>query len=308
MYKHSTNSIVMVRPIAFKYNAETAVNNIYQNNDDTDVNIVQEQALEEFDNMVKALRDKGVNVNVLQDNLDPPTPDSIFPNNWFSTHEGGTLVIYPMFAENRQEEIFKFKDEVMNISFENSKDSEFFTVIDYHRNRDKNQILEGTGSMVIDRKNKVAYCALSARADEELFVKFCQDTGHEPVFFQAKQDGEVIYHTNILMGIGQKNTLICLDSIEEAKRDLVIKKLEEGGNNIIDLSFEQIKAGAGNTLELVDKDGKNFIVMSLNAYNSLTDDQIKEIEKSTEILAVDINTIEYYGGGSARCMMAEIFE
>ena len=307
MYKHSASEVVMVKPAGFQFNAETAVNNAYQSNDGADVESVQEKALREFEAVVEALEKRGVKVNVLEDTLDPATPDSIFPNNWFSTHEGGTMVVYPMFADNRQMEIAKFRDQVEKIAEESAKDETFFKVLDYSKNAAKGKVLEGTGSMVIDRKNKVAYCALSPRADKELFLQFCEDTGHKPVYFVAEQDGVVIYHTNILMGIGEKNALICLESIEEGKREEVRKSLEEGGNNVIELSLEQIKNSLGNTLELKGSDGKNFIAMSQKACDMLTEEQRKQIEAETEIVAIDISTIEFYGGGSVRCMIAEVF-
>lgn len=307
MYKHSTDEVVMIKPAGFMFNAETAVNNQYQNQDDKDPKVVQERALKEFNNLVSMLEERGVKVNVLEDTVSPSTPDSIFPNNWFSTHEGGTMVIYPMFAENRRLEITKFRDQVEKIAIEKQKDEEFFTIIDYSKNDVRNKILEGTGSMVIDRKNKVAYCTLSPRADKDMFVKFCEETGHEPVFFTAYQDGAPIYHTNVLMGIGEENVLICLESIAEEDRERVKESLIKGGNNIVDITLDQVKAFLGNTLELKGKDGKNFIAMSEVAYQALTPEQKEQIEKSTEILHADIGTIEFYGGGSVRCMIAEIF-
>lgn len=304
--KHSTSSIVMVRPVAFQFNAETAVNNVYQNNDNRDVNEVQKKALEEFDNLVKELENRGITVHVLQDTLTPATPDSIFPNNWFSTHEGGLMVVYPMFAENRQAEIAKFRATVEKIAEESQKDEPFFTIIDYSKNRERNQILEGTGSIVIDRKNKVAYCTLSPRADKEMFDKWCKETGHTGVTFVSYQEGKPIYHTNIVMGIGEKTALVGLDAIDEKDRARVRESLEAGGNEITELTMDQLKACAGNTLELKGKDG-NFIAISKMAYDSLTKEQVEKIEKTTPILVADINTIEFYGGGSVRCMMAEVF-
>lgn len=307
MFKHTTNEVVMVKPKGFFFNAETAVNNSYQHNDDADLAKVQEKALIEFNNLSQALIDKGVKVNILEDTEDPKTPDSIFPNNWFSSHEGGLMCVYPMFAENRQMEITKFKDKVTEICKNAAKDDKFIKIFDYSQNRSKEKFLEGTGSMVIDRKNKVAYCSLSPRADKELFEQWCKDTGHFGVTFTSKQDGNIIYHTNIVMGIGEKKAIICLDAVDESDREKVRNKLIEGGNEIVELTLEQTKACAGNTLELMGADGKNFIVMSKMAYDSLTSDQIKKIEETTEIVSVDISTIEYYGGGSARCMIAEIF-
>lgn len=306
MHQHTTDQVVMIRPVAFHFNAETAVNNAYQYNDNAHPEDIQKRAIQEFDKLVDALRERGVTVNVLEDTKEPATPDSIFPNNWFSSHEGGTMVVYPMFAENRQAEIAKFRDQVEEINRKSFKDEPFFKVIDYSHNRDRDKILEGTGSIVIDRKNKVAYCALSPRADKDLFEAYCKDLGLEPISFTAHQDGVVIYHTNILMGIGAKKAMVCLESIEEDMRDVVKAKLEEGGNEVIDLTLDQIKAGAGNTLELEGKDG-TFIAMSQAAYDSLREDQIKKIEETTPILAADISTIEYYGGGSVRCTIAEVF-
>ncbi len=307
MFKHSTSEVVMVRPAAFFFNAQTAVNNAYQNNDDLDLKTVQERAIKEFDNLVSELEKRGVKVNVLQDTVEPATPDSIFPNNWFSTHEGGTMVIYPMFAENRQLEISKFSTQVQEIAAKSFEKEDFFTVLDYSHNNVKGKIFEGTGSMVIDRKNKVAYCNLSPRAEKEMFLKFCEQTGHKPVFFTAEQDGVPVYHTNVIMGIGEKKAIICLDSIEAGKRDEVKAELEKGGNEIIDISLEQVRSFLGNTLELKGSNGKNFIAMSKTAYDSLTEEQKNKIEETTEILAADIPTIEFYGGGSVRCMIAEIF-
>lgn len=307
MYKHSTSEVVMIRPAAFQFNEETAVNNVYQNNDNADTNEVQKKALAEFDLLVSKLEEKGVKVNALQDTYQPSTPDSIFPNNWFSTHEGGLMVVYPMFAENRQEEISKFRSQVEEIAEKSQKEEKIFTIVDYSKNRDRGQYLEGTGSIVIDRKNKVAYSTLSPRASEELFLEWCQRTGHEPVSFVSYQEGAPIYHTNIVMGIGEELALVGLDAIQESDRERVRKKLEEGGNKIIPLSMDQLKACAGNTLELKGKEGKNFMVISQMAYDSLEKEQISEIQNHVEMVVVPIPTIEFYGGGSVRCTIAEVF-
>ncbi len=307
MYKHTTDEVVMIKPVGFMYNPVTAVTNLYQRSDDKDPSIVQEAALKEFNSLVTALEEKGVTVHVLEDTPEPSTPDSIFPNNWFSTHEGGTMAVYPMFTDNRQAEIGKFRATVEEIASRKQKDEALFTIYDYSRNKERGQILEGTGSMVIDRKNKVAYCVLSPRANKELFIKFCEDTGHEPVYFRAFQDGAPIYHTNVLMGIGGDNVIICLGAIAEEDRERVAESLKKGGNHIIDITPEQVKNFLGNTLELKGGDGKNFIAMSDVAYASLTPEQKEQIEQSTEIVHVDIENIEFYGGGSVRCMIAEIF-
>lgn len=307
MLQQTTNEVVMVKPVGFHFNAETAVNNVYQSNDNANPEEIQKKAIEEFNGLVEKLEAKGVKVHVLEDTPEPATPDSIFPNNWFSTHEGGIMCIYPMFAENRQAEIEKFRAITEKIVDEKQENEELFTIYDYSRNREREQFLEGTGVLVIDRRNKVAYCALSPRADIELLEKWGKDTGHEVVAFKAYQGDDIIYHTNILMGIGEKNALVALETIEEGKRELVREKLEAGGYNVIELHADQLTAGLGNTLELKGADGKNFIVMSTQAYEVLTPEQKKAIERETDIVHSDIRTIEYYGGGSARCMIAEIF-
>lgn len=306
MFKHTTDEIVMIRPERFYGNEETAVNNAYQHTSDESVDSIQNKALKEFDNLVKMIEEKGVKVNVLQDTPEPSTPDSIFPNNWFSTHEGGLMSVYPMFAENRQEEIYKFKTKVADI-VQAKTGKNFFKVYDYSRNNINEKVLEGTGSMVIDRKNKVAYCCLSPRADKDLFVQWCEDTGHTPVYFSASQDGVPVYHTNVIMGIGSKSAIICLDSIADAsERAMVKESLEKGRNKIIEITLEQVKLFLGNTLELKGKNG-NFVAMSETAYKALKEEQKAAIEEDTEILHAEIDTIEFYGGGSVRCMLAEIF-
>ncbi|MDL2211808.1 hypothetical protein LJB88_02915 [Erysipelotrichaceae bacterium OttesenSCG-928-M19] len=308
MYKHTTDEIVMIRPEKFYGNEETAVNNAYQNTSDESVDSIQNKAIKEFDDLVKMLEAKGVKVNVIQDTPSPSTPDSIFPNNWFSTHEGGIMAVYPMFAQNRQEEIAKFRTEVEKIAQNKNSKKGLFRVFDYSSNRDADKMLEGTGAMVIDRKAKVAYCCLSPRADKELFEQYCQDTGHKAVSFHASQDGMPVYHTNVIMGIGSKSAIICLDSIEDAaEKAMVRKSLEDAGNKIIEITLEQVKLFLGNTLELKGKDGE-FLAMSDTAYNALTEEQKRMIEEDTEILHAPIETIEFYGGGSVRCMLAEIFE
>lgn len=305
MFKHTTDEIVMIKPKRFDFNEETAVDNTYQNNDNKSHEIIQKRALEEFNGLVDAIRSKGIKVNIIEDSSIPHTPDSIFPNNWFSSHEGGLLVIYPMFAENRQEEIYKFRSQVEEIA--KNKNNGNLQIIDYSVLRDKNMVLEATGAIVIDKKNKTAYTSLSERSNQDLFIKWCQETGHSPCYFKSYQDGQLIYHTNIMMGIGEKKALVCLQSIDEKDRGRVRESLENDGNEIIEIYPDQLKAGLGNTLELKGSDGNNFIVMSTNAYKSLTDDQKLAIEKTTEIVHADVSTIEFYGGGSARCMIAEIF-
>lgn len=301
MYKHLTNKLLMIKPIQFQFNVETAVNNHYQHSDDQKLEIVQKKALEEFDNFVKKLENVGIEVKVIDDTLNPSTPDSIFPNNWFSTHEDKKVVLYPMYANNRRLEVFKFKDEMLKYV----KPCE---IIDYTKEALENVFLEGTGSIVLDRKNKKAYCSLSPRSDRKLFEKFCKELGYKGVVFTSYQDGEKIYHTNVMMSVGENKAVICLDCITDIKeRENVVKELKDGNKEIIEISLEQVKNFLGNVLEVKGKDEKRYLVMSKTAYDSLTLEQKNKIEKDTEILCADVSTIEYYGGGSVRCMLAEVF-
>ena len=303
MNNQVTDRIVMVRPVQFKFNAETAVNNHYQHQDNKNLEEVQKKALDEFDNFVKQLRSKGVTVEIIDDTLDPSTPDSIFPNNWFSTHQNGKVVLYPMYAQNRRMELVKFKDRLLEIA-----KKEGTQVIDYSDRAEKNIFLEGTGSIVLDRINKKAFCSLSPRSDKNLFLQFCKDTGFKPVTFTAFQDGNQIYHTNVMMGIGENKAVICLDCIvDKAERENVVAELKDSNKEIIEISLEQVKNFLGNVLEVLGKDGNRYIVISKTAYNSMTKEQIDKIEKDTEIICADVSTIEYYGGGSVRCMLGEIF-
>ena len=303
MNNQVTNKIVMVRPALFYFNKETAVNNHYQNFDNEAAETVNKKALAEFDALAKKISEKGVQVNIIQDTLEPSTPDSIFPNNWFSSHEEGILFFYPMFAENRRKELEKFRNQVYDIVERKS-----LKIVDYSLKAKENIFLEGTGSIVLDRKNKKAYCCLSPRSNEKLFRKFCEELNYKPVVFSAFQEGYPVYHTNVIMSIGENRVIICLESVENVKeREVLRRELEESGKEIIEISLEQVKKFLGNTLELRGKDGKKFVVMSETAYKSLTEEQKNIILKDTDILYSNVETIEYYGGGSARCMIGEIF-
>lgn len=303
MNKQITNEVVMIRPAKFYFNEETSIDNYYQNSSNENVCEIHKKALLEFDDLVTKIKNRGVKVNVIQDTLTPSTPDSIFPNNWFSSHEEGKLFFYPMFAENRREELHKFREHVYNICKKRNLE-----IIDYSLKVNDNIFLEGTGSIVLDRKNKKAYCSLSKRSNEELFYRFCKELDYKPIVFKAFQDGHPIYHTNVIMSIGEKRVIICLDSIKDNKEKEKLKKeFKENNKEIIDISLEQVKNFLGNTLELQGSDEKGFIVMSETAYNSLTDEQKNTILKDTDIVYSNVRTIEYYGGGSARCMIGEIF-
>ena len=298
----------MIRPVAFRMNEQTAVNNFYQKQlSELTKKEVQQRALKEFDAFVQKLRDAGVHVVVVEDTLVPDTPDSIFPNNWISFHENGTVALYPMFAENRR---LERREDILD-----KLEGEGFVienVIDYTEAEKEDIFLEGTGSLLLDRMHRKAYCALSPRADEELFIEFCEDFEYTPVIFHAWQTvqgkRELIYHTNVMMALGEQFAVICLDSIDDkAERKNVVQHLRETGKEVIAITEAQVNCFAGNMLQVVGKDDKRITVMSKAAFESLTKEQISIIEKSSTILYSDLHTIETAGGGSARCMMAEVF-
>lgn len=305
--KQITDSILMIRPVAFRMNEQTAVNNYYQKvMDGLLPSTVNAKAQQEFDAFVEKLRAIGVNVVVVDDTVDPDTPDSIFPNNWVSFHETGDVVLYPMFAENRRAER---REDIFDVLEE--KGFDFEEIMDYTSAEEDNIFLEGTGSLVLDRENQKAYCALSPRADEELMIEFCEDFEFSPVIFEAFQtvNGERkhIYHTNVMMCVGTTFAVICADCIDDKKeRKAVLASLRQDGKELILLTEAQLNHFAGNMLQVQGKD-KSYLVMSQAAKSVLTAEQVKMIEKHVEILSVNLDTIEACGGGSARCMMAEVF-
>lgn len=306
--KQTTNSILMIRPVAFRMNEQTAVNNYYQKVlDGLLPATVNAKAQEEFDTFVEKLRSVGVDVTVIDDTLTPDTPDSIFPNNWVSFHQNAEVVLYPMFAENRRAER---REDILEIL--EDKGFQIDTINDYTEAEEDGFFLEGTGSLLLDRKNQKAYCALSPRADEELFIEFCEDYDLAPVIFEAFQtvNGErkLIYHTNVIMTLGETFAVICADCIDDKKeRKMVLNNLKEDGKEVILITEDQVNNFAGNMLEVKGTDDKRYLVMSNSAFQSLTKKQISQLEKHAEILSSSLDTIEACGGGSARCMMAEIF-
>ena len=302
-----TNAILMVRPAAFRMNEQTSVNNYFQAKLDLEEEKINKQAQAEFDSFVNKLRDVGVNVMVYQDKKENDTPDSIFPNNWVSFHQTGQIALYPMFAENRRRER---NEEVLQLV--ESSGFKIQNRIDYTKVENDGLFLEGTGSLILDRVNRKAYCSLSVRADEQLLNKFCEDFKYTPVVFNSYQNVDdkraVIYHTNVLMALGATFCVICLDTIDDKQeRAKVIRHLEEDKKEIIEISEAQMHQFAGNMLQVLGKDGKTYLVMSKAAHDCLTPAQVKTIEKHSNILSSDLNTIEILGGGSARCMMAEVF-
>lgn len=305
--QQTTNTILMIRPVRFRMNEQTAINNYFQEDLDIKNAEINTKAQEEFDAFVEKLRAVGVNVIVEQDDVLMDTPDSIFPNNWVSFHSNGDVGLYPMFAENRRKER---RDEVF-IRLEN-EGFKIENIVDYTSAEDEGVFLEGTGSLLLDRVNHKAYCALSPRADEELFIEFCEDFEYTPILFTANQtvEGErlAIYHTNVMMCLAEKFSIICLDSIDDKKeRKNVMKHLKEDGKAIIEITEAQMHQFAGNMLQVRGHLDQRYLVMSKAAHDSLTQKQISAIEKFCPILSSSLETIETCGGGSARCMMAEIF-
>lgn len=298
----------MIRPVAFRMNEQTVVNNYYQKVIDNLLPAtVNAKAQEEFDAFVSKLRKVGVNVIVVDDTLEPSTPDSIFPNNWISFHENGDVILYPMFAENRR---LERREDILDIL----EDEGFVIneIMDYTSAEEDGFFLEGTGSIVLDRENDKAYCALSPRADEELFIEFCEDFEYNPILFEAFQtvgtERKLIYHTNVMMSVGETFAIICAESIDDKKeRKIVLDSLRGDEKEIILITEEQVNNFAGNMLEVRGFDDKRYLVMSTSAYKSLTKKQIAQIEEHVTILSSSLDTIEACGGGSARCMMAEIF-
>lgn len=302
-----TNTILMIRPVAFRMNEETAINNYFQEDLELKNAEINTKAQKEFDDFVTKLREVGVNVVVENDDVKMDTPDSIFPNNWVSFHHDGVVALYPMFAENRRRER---REEIIN-----RLESEGFLVeafMDYTSAEEEGYFLEGTGSLLLDRVNKKAYCALSPRADEGLLIEFCEDFEYDPVVFVANQSVNnerlPIYHTNVMMALAENFAIICLDTIDDKhEKKNVLRHLKETNKEIITITEAQMHQFAGNMLQVKAANEKRYMVMSLAAHKSLRPDQISAIEKHCQILSSDLETIETCGGGSARCMMAEVF-
>lgn len=300
----TTDTVLMIEPAAFGFNAETAQNNYFQINSENAE--TQTKALQEFNNFVEKLRSKGINVITVKDTLEPHTPDSIFPNNWISMHQDGTVVLYPMCAVNRR---WERRNDILEMLQNDFKVKE---IVDLSAPENDGKFLEGTGSMIFDHENKIAYGSVSLRLDEPLFREFCEKFGFEPVVFHSYQTANnerlPIYHTNVMMCVANQFVVICLDCIDdETERVKVVNAIVNSGKEIIEISESQMQQFAGNMLQVENSEGKKFLVMSQSAYQSLTPEQISNIEKYSEIIYSDLETIETNGGGSARCMLAEVF-
>lgn len=290
----------MIQPVNFGYNAETAVNNSFQADTGNDVQV---QALEEFNSLVQLLKKHRVNVTVIADTADYFTPDSVFPNNWISFHENAELVLYPMFAANRRLERKPSILEYLQNKFVISR------IHDLSQHEQENRFLEGTGSMVLDRKHRIAYACLSPRTNEILLNEFCRIMNYEPVGFHSYDSaGADIYHTNVMMSVGTEFVVVCLDAVtDESEKQQLISRFTMTGKEIIDISLEQVNQFAGNMLQVINDDEEPLLVMSSRAYDSLTSIQKIRLGKYNELIHVPLTTIETAGGGSARCMIAEIF-
>ena len=295
----------MIRPINFGFNDETSKDNHYQKK--INKKNIAHLAVEEFENLVWHLKQSDIDVHVYHDDNKYKTPDSVFPNNWISTHQNGDVILYPMLAKSRRMER---RPEILDFL----KDQGFIinNIVDYSPAEKNFQFLEGTGSMTLDRKNKIAYCSISERSNKELFVKFCKDFKYIPVSFHSFQDVAKkrlpIYHTNVMMCLAESYCVICLDCIDDREERInVINFLENSGKELIEISENQVGNFAGNMLELINDKEESLLVMSKSAENSLNANQKNIITKYSRIISSDINTIEVCGGGSARCMIAEIF-
>ncbi len=296
----TTSHILMIRPVDFKFNTQTADNNKFQQ--ESSEFGVQQHALAEFDAFVDVLRTNGVDVTVIDDTLEPSTPDSIFPNNWVSFHDNGEVILYPMFSENRRAER---RTDIIDRIHENFM---ITRTIDLSTSEADNLFLEGTGSLVLDRINRIAYACLSIRTDEKVLAAFCSKAGYKSVVFNAIDEaGFPIYHTNVMMCIGDAFAVVCFDSIPNRdEKERLTESFITTNKEIIEISFEQMNRFAGNMLQVNSKSGESLLVMSEQAYLSLKETQIATLEKYCKLVYAPLYTIEKNGGGSARCMLAEI--
>lgn len=305
--QQTTSKVFMVKPVRFGFNPQTAASNAFQRRGDFEKN-AQENAMREFLAFTSLLRANGMTVVQAEDTESPFTPDSIFPNNWFTTHADGTLVLYPMSAFNRRQER---KEEFLSLI---KKNFNVTRIVDLTHWENEELFLEGTGSMILDRCNKIVYACISPRTSEKVLKDFCEQLCFTPVIFNAlgaeDADGArtPVYHTNVMMNVGSKYAIVCLDSIpDEAERAAVVSSLEKSGKTIIEISIEQMNHFAGNMLELHNGTGRKFLVMSATARKCLTPEQTKLLTKEYRLLSPVLDFIEANGGGSARCMMAELF-
>lgn len=302
--KSFTSKVMMVRPACFGFNEETALDNAFQSKiSGMSSSEISAKAIIEFDELVSKLKKKNITVEVIQDSKDLENPDAVFPNNWISFHDPDFIVTYPMLANKRRTERRNSTIETIE------KKYTINTRYDYEKHESEDKFLEGTGSMIFDRENKIAYACRSIRTNESLFDKFCKEFQFNSILFNAADDnGMPIYHTNVMLCIGNSFVVICMESIIDETERLELKKsFKSTGKEIIEVSLQQMNQYAGNMIQLRNNEGDYFLIMSTTAYNSLTDKQVNRLESKTTIIHSDLKTIETFGGGSARCMIAEIF-
>jgi len=297
------STILMIRPAAFGYNTETAANNVFQSKSELSQKDVQQKAEGEFDAFVNTLRKKGIEVIVVQDTVKPVKPDAVFPNNWFCTLQDGTLAVFPMYAPNRR---IEKRDDMLQqlVQQYNTRDVE-----DWSEYEAESLFLEGTGSMIIDHEHKLIYACISPRTNKTVLEKFAQAHGYRAITFYSKdENGTEVYHTNVIMHIGETYAVICLESIkDEIERIAVSQLLTSTGHEIIPITLQQVHDYAGNMLQVKNNKGQKFTILSKKAHKALSKEQKDILKVHTNLLPVDITTIETIGGGSVRCMMAEIF-
>ncbi len=299
--------IIMVRPASFRRNEQTSINNYYQKSSALSPKAALEQALTEFDTLVACLRNHNVQVTVIQDTLFPDTPDAVFPNNWLVLFPNNRGALFPMFAANRRlERNHAIFDALKNQGYKME------TITDYTHFEKENIFLEGTGSVVLDHQNSIAYCAVSPRTNLKLFKRFCADFEYIPIAFHAyqtfKNERKLIYHTNVMMAVGVEFAVVCLDAIDcHNERSLIHDTLTFSGKEVIPISEKQVSQFAGNMLALSSVDGESLLVMSSRAHASLSEVQTQKLEQYTTLVHSPVPTIEDLGGGSVRCMLAEVF-
>ena len=302
--RQTANAVMMIRPVKFGYNEETAVSNAFQQKDVTDEKAIQAAAVKEFDEFVALLRQHQIKVITFEDTPDPHTPDSIFPNNWLSTHEDGTVILYPMMATSRR---LERRTDIID-SLQNIYHFQINQQLDYSHFENEGRYLEGTGSIVFDYTHNMAYANISDRTEEAILQEVCQVLDYDMVAFRAvDKKGKDIYHTNVVMCIGEAFATICLQAIpEDEQREMVKNRLLSAGHEIVDISYDQLYAFAGNMIQVRNMREQKYIILSKTAYDSLNKKQLKVLQDNGTLLPVSIPTIEKYGGGSVRCMVAAL--
>lgn len=307
MSEQSSNLIMMIRPASFRMNEQTAVNNGYQK-ESTEGSDPESLAQAEFDGVVAALRGAGIEVAVFEDDPEADTPDALFPNNWVSFHADGRVGLYPMFAVNRRRERRESLIHMLASDFGRGLD-EF---VDFTEFEQHDVFLEGTGSLILDRTNRIAYASIGPRTDEQAAEQFCEAFGYQLVAFTAHQtQGDAlapIYHTNVMLAIGSDWAVVCDEIVTDSQeRQNLMEQLVASGREVIQITADQVNGFAGNVLEVQDQGGKKFLAMSTAAFESYTSEQKTSLSAHATLIHAPIPTIETCGGGSVRCMMAEVF-